>query len=95
MALMPPANLNGERTSDVGAQPQNRPVPDSLMKKLHEANARFHEARNRLEQTMAGNEHRHQERVNHAETDFRQAERDVEEAEKEIQEFLGKGSGSL
>ena len=70
------------------SQPQSHRIPDALLEKLHQANAHFHTARLQIEQTMADNEYRHQDRLNKNETDLRQAERDIEQIEKEIEQFL-------
>jgi hypothetical protein len=63
-------------------------VPDELMQRLHEANVRFHQGRERLEATSAGSEYRHEKRVEAAMDELRQAEREVEEVEEQIRKVF-------
>lgn len=63
-------------------------IPDELMQRFHDANARFHELRQRLDAATAGVEYRHEERVGAALNEIRQAERDVEEVEEEIRKRI-------
>lgn len=70
------------------AHPDPKPVPDELLGKLHEANARFHRGRQQVEGAMDDTEYRHQERINQAEEELGKAEREVEEVERQIAEEL-------
>lgn len=63
-------------------------IPDELMQRFHDANVRFHESRQRLEESMAGSEYRHVQRVEAAHDEIRQAERAVEEVEQEISKHI-------
>ena len=64
------------------------PLPDELMQQYHKAVDRFHEARENLEATMAGIDHRHNERVHHAAEGVQAAEREVEEVSDRIGQEL-------
>jgi len=68
-------------------------LPEELLKRLHQANDRFHESRGRLEKAMDGSDYRHQERVNAAAKELRQAERKVEDIEQEIKKLLMSENG--
>lgn len=74
----------------VPSQPASRAgrIPDELMQRFHDANARFHESRARLDVATAGVEYRHEERVGAALNEIRQAERVVEEVEGEISRHI-------
>jgi hypothetical protein len=55
------------------------PVPEELIERYHKAIDQFHEARENLETTMAGIDHRHTEHVHHAAEGVQAAEREVED----------------
>ena len=63
---------------------EDRMVPDELLQKLHQANVRFHDAKQQLEAVMVDTEFGHQARIDNAEQELRQAERDVEQVTMEI-----------
>ena len=64
------------------------PLPEELMDQYHKAIDHFHEARKNLEATMAGIDHRHNERVSHAAEGVQAAEREVEEISERIGQEL-------
>jgi flagellar hook-basal body complex protein FliE len=59
-------------------------VPDELLAQLHAANQKFHEAKQRLEQTMAETQEDHLHRVADQMQKFRQAEAEMEEISRKI-----------
>jgi protein subunit release factor A len=63
-------------------------VPDELLKQLSDANRKFHDAREHLEQAVNASEFSHQERINQTTGELRQAEEEVEEVTRKIQEIL-------
>jgi hypothetical protein len=84
-----PASPGDDRGTGVVTQGGSDPVPDSLMRKLHEATVRFQKARSGLEETMKGFDYRHDERVAQNENEIREAEHELEEVDREIQGYLG------
>jgi hypothetical protein len=73
------------------SQSHSQPIPhvdEELLKRLHDANAGFHEARKTLEAVQDGSDFRHQERVDQAYQRLREAEGRVEEANKQIASTL-------
>ena len=63
-------------------------VPEDLLKQLHEADARLHEARRAMEQTMDDADYDHQHRVDASSGDLNAAEREVEEISAKIHKSL-------
>jgi hypothetical protein len=63
-------------------------VPEELMKRLHDANARLHDARLGVERTMDDSEYRHRERLNEAEEHLQQVEKELEEIDEAIKTAL-------
>lgn len=75
-------------TNPTGPDPSQLRVPDELLKQLSEANRKFHDAREHMEQAVAATEFSHQERVNQTTEELRQAEEEVEEVTRKIKEIL-------
>ena len=68
--------------------PRVNRVPDELLQQLHEANARFHRAKEQLEGAMNNTDFAHQHHLNQAESEMREAERVVEEIDRRIRAEL-------
>jgi polyhydroxyalkanoate synthesis regulator phasin len=63
-------------------------VPDDLMKQLHEANARFHEHKQRLEEMQGASDYSHQTHLDRAEEQLKAVERELEEINRKIHEAM-------
>jgi hypothetical protein len=63
-------------------------VSDELLGQLHAANARLHEARRKLEESMDGSDYEHQHHVDQSGDELRAAERAVEEVSEKIHKSL-------
>lgn len=63
-------------------------VSEDLMKRMHDANARLHDARLGVERAMEGSDYRHQQRVNDAEDHLQKVQKDLEEIDRAIQAAL-------
>jgi peptidoglycan hydrolase CwlO-like protein len=63
---------------------EDRKVPGDLLDKLHDANAKLHDAKEQLDATMKDSEMRHQGRVDEATAEFRSAEQEVEQITEAI-----------
>jgi predicted nucleic acid-binding Zn-ribbon protein len=63
---------------------EGQKVPDNLLQRLHEANERFHAAKQQLEHATGDSEYSHQQRIDQAEEQLRLAEREVEQVTLEI-----------
>ncbi len=88
MDATPPANPNQETDARAAAGAGSDRVPEPLLRKLHEAITRFHDARVKLESSMDLPEYDRQERVNESEEVLRQAEQELEKIDKEIEQTL-------
>ncbi|MDB5293030.1 MAG: hypothetical protein JWL69_4271 [Phycisphaerales bacterium] len=64
-------------------------VPDELVNQLHDANERFHSAKEQLEEVMDDSEYDHQTRVQAGTDKLRDAEREVEEVTEKIHKEKG------
>ena len=76
---------------DAGAQATlreaaDRRVPEKLVERLHQANARADELRKRLEATMADSQYGHADRTRAVGGELRQAEAELEELSRQIRE---------
>jgi hypothetical protein len=66
-------------------------VPDDLHQQLHDANERFHSAKQNLEEAMDEAEYDHGEHVRRRLEQFRKVEREIEALNAKIKEVLGRG----
>lgn len=63
-------------------------VPEELMTRLHDVNARLHEARLRVERAMDASENDHQKHLTEAEENFRKVKKELEEIDQAIRAAL-------
>jgi hypothetical protein len=65
-------------------------VPDELVKKLHDANKRFHEAKAKLEGSMESDDYDHNEHCERQFDELRKMESEIEELERKIREIVAR-----
>jgi peptidoglycan hydrolase CwlO-like protein len=65
-------------------------VPDELVKKLHDANQRFHEAKGKLQGSVESVDYDHQDHYQRQFEEVRKMESEIEELEKKIREIVSR-----
>ena len=80
-----------ERVAEAVGRVTDLKVPDELSRRVHDANAMFHDARQRLADLDAGDrEQGHQGRVDALSAELREAEKAVEAADQAVHDHVNR-----
>lgn len=80
-----------DRVAEAVGRVTEQKVPDELTRRVHDANARFHDVRRRLDDVQAGDaEQGHQGRLDVLAAELREAEKAVEAADQAVHDHIAR-----